>query len=104
MAKADRPQVVFLHMQPTPTKPHTRKNSASSARLVRKHPERHLLVKQLPQYTSWILVRESEKANEHCQEEHYIDYKNAESIDDTLVSICGNASIQDLAICPNDLV
>ena len=45
----------------------------------------------------------SQKPNQHCQEEHYVDHKNSERIDGGPVRMQDDAAIHDRAVCPSDL-
>jgi len=51
-------------------------------------------VKQIP-YTTWIPGPESEKTNQHSQEEYEVDYESANSIDDDVVLMLDSACIHE---------
>ena len=46
----------------------------------------------------------SQKPNQHCQEEYYIDHENAKSIDNAPVCMQEYTGTRDGAVCPINLV
>ena len=45
----------------------------------------------------------SQKPNQHCQEEYYINRENPKSIGEGLVCMYRDTTIHDRAVCPSDL-